>query len=767
MEFSFLDFEHLQQPPPELKEKFVDQAIKADLKNILTKYKKSFRLSFHKCNLDNVYLVMIVSNSDEILIQLAKECNFPRGFPVLWIPDKSMQYFGFYPKFDNDERQMVDETKEFDDITSLRFFKKFSGFLGQLVSFEINKQWYWTVTSKNSAETTSEFVQGAKRIFESYMTFQLIQRMIQDKIHICAEVMSLDDQTHGTRVFKECPVVTCIGQPSEHQFVKYFDHQALVDFCTKYNLPCDSAIIIDTPKVAREFMNLISTGRDFMDDVKLEQILQNTKGIKKHLGTIDHVSILGNCLEGLVLRLTHQDGHQTTKKYKFPNYTIRTMLIREKLEGFKMTNALKRFTRGFVDHWCVTEEGKKYWYRFGLQAFFTYDSNHHMKFDENVGKHIQLAEVTNSSDNIEEQFDQYLAKISNGTVIIIGGPIGSGKTTVMNQIQKTNPNKYQVIDGDLLDMPNIQTVLTMGRERADYSRWLVIKALMEGKVPVISAGGGIFFGQSKAHNFELVDHIYKTLGIVVKVVFLLPTPDDQVKSLEKTYDPVNLYNDQQMVLDVVTRRVQTKEWQIEPKFGKNVKGFANFIYTKSQANHKFAIKLIQEANEIYGFPIINSKNYGIQNKLDLTKILDGVAVIKPIPTGNFRQIRILCQVDSNAIGHITWLFGDDTTYSLDDFAILRAKYSDDSSGIRVSFKNLKNEISLALPLDPIHEDGSTHITLDPGNHEPKEMKRVALAIKNGNKQIILPIKNSGQSVTYDMKVDQTPCQIKILGVFGI
>jgi len=767
MDFTFLSFEHIQQVSPDLKEKFIDQATKANLKQILTKYKKSFRLSFHKTTIDNVYLVMVVGNGDDILIQLANECNFPRGFPVLWIPDQSMQYFGFYPKFDNDDRQMLDDTTEFDDIIALRFFKKFSGFLGQLISFEINGKWYWTVTSKNSADCTSEFVQDGKRIFEPYVTYQLVQTMIQDKIHICAEVMSENDQTHGTRVFKECPVVTCVGQSAEDQFVKYFDHMTLVNFCTKFKLPCDSAIIIDTPIEAQNFMKLVSTSRDFMVDDKLDQIIQETKSIKKHQGTIDHTSILGNCLEGIVLRLTHQDGRQTTKKYKFPNYTIRTMLIREQLNNFKMTNALKRITKGFTEHWCVTEEGKKYWYRFGLQAFYAYDYDHHMKFEPNVGKHIQLAESIKPLDNIEEIFDHHLAKISNGTILIICGPIGSGKTSMMNLFQTADSKKYQVIDGDLLDMPNMQTVLMMGRERADYSRWLVIKALMEGKVPVISAGGGIFFGQGKSQNFELVDQIYKTLGIIVKVIFLLPTADAQVKPLDKTYDPVVLYNDQPLVIEAVTRRVQSGEWGMDPKFGKNIKGFANFIYTKSQANHKFALKLIQEANEVYGFPMITSKNYGIQDKFDLTQILNGIQETKPIILGNFHQIRILTQVDSDVIGHITWMFGDEIKYSLDDFAVLKTMYPDETSGVRMSFKNNKNEMSLALPLDTIHEDGSTHITIDSGSHEPKEMKRVALAIKKSDKQITLPVKNSGQSVTYDLTADQKPCQIKILGVFGI
>jgi shikimate kinase len=761
----------------ELKEKFLAQAGKLNLRDILAKHKKNFRIVMHKSTiLSNVYLVMIVSNNDETLIELAKECNFPRGFPILWCPDKTMTYYGFYPKFDNDERQLIDDTTEFNDVVSLRFFKKFSGFLGQLIAFEIDGTKYWTVTSKNSADYNSEFVQNAKRIFEPYMTTKLIDQMIFDKIHICAEVMSKTDQVHGTRVFKEAPVITCVGQSSDIKFVNYFEHQRLVDFCTDHQLPCDSAIIIDTANASQMFLKALSTNRDFMDDEKLEKLIQTIKNIVKYGGTINHKQILGDCLEGIVMHLVHQDGKKTTKKYKFPKYTIRTMLIREQLTHFMFSASIKKSLRWFVNNWCVTEEGKKYWYRFGLLAFYTYDQMDRKKFDPTVGEHIQLAELVQEMpvDTIEEQVDAHLNKITTGTVIIIGGPIGSGKTTMMHLIQKTNPDKFQAIDGDLLGMPDMKTVLQMGKERADYSRWLVIKALMQGKVPVISAGGGIFFSMGRQQNFELVDQIYKTLGIIVKVIFLLPSQTTEIIKLDKTYDPVQIYNNESMVISTVSRRVKNGEWTIDPRFksqktteDKMILNFGKFIYSKSQGNHTFALKLIQEANEIFGFPVISSENYGIQNSIDVTKIIETITSSSALATGKFNQIRILTQVDNDFVGHITMLYGKSLSYSLDEFALLQHLYEPVVSGLKMTLVNGKNEVTLAVPFDSIHDDGSTHITIDSGAHEPKEMKQVAIAIKAGSKQITLPIKNGTQTITYNMTVVQNPCSIKILGVFGI
>lgn len=769
MDPSFIEFEFINKISPELKAKFISQATKNNLNDLLKKYKDQIHVLFHKSSLDNVYLVMITCHSDYILINLANECNFPRGFPILWIPDQSMQYFGFYPKFGNDERQIVDNETEFDNVISVRFFKKFSGFLGQIMAFKIDTKYYWTVTSKNSAHFDTKFVQDAKRIVEPYVTTQLVQRMVNDNIHICAEIMSKIDQTHGTRVFTEAPVITCVGQSANDKFINYFNHKDLVNFCTEFNLPCDSAIIIDNKLYAQKFMKSVSAQRDFMDDDKLEQLIQETKNITTHKGTINHENILGKCLEGLVIHLVHDDGSKTIKKYKFPNYTIRTMLIREQLENFKMRNYLKQMTQQFVDRWCVSEKGKAYWYDFGLQAFYTYVTDTSIKYDPDIGTHIQLAEIIKPDKHIEELFNNYINEhVSEGTVIIIGGPIGSGKTTIMEKICKHDLNKFVKIDGDLLDMLDMGTVLMMGKERADYSRWLVIKSLMNGKIPVISTGCGIFFGQNKNAKFELTNQIYKTLNIDVKIVFLVPSPEPNIIHLDKKYNPESIYHNKNIVIDAVNRRVKSGEWKINPKQHKNIKEFTNFIYTKSIANCKFALKLMQETEHIYGFPLITSGNYGIQHKLDFSEILSSVNNNKSNLTGTFRQIRILTQIDADFIGHITWLFGEDIKYTLKDFETLQKLYTEQIMGTIIILKNNVNEMCFALPNKPIHYDESTHITINSGNHEPKETKQVVLAIKQNNKEITLPVKNSKQNVKYDLtNINKTKCSIKILGAFGI
>ena len=163
----------------ELKEQFVKELQGTDagyvnhgfqhlktLAKVITLKKNNIKLNLSKCKYQNVYTVMVSCHQDFILINLGKKYNFPRGFPILWIPGKLIKLFGFYPKFDNDDRQSPDTESEFDDVNNIQFFKKWSGYLGQVCIFKLGDKLCWSCCSKNSADYDSEFVQGCRRLFE-------------------------------------------------------------------------------------------------------------------------------------------------------------------------------------------------------------------------------------------------------------------------------------------------------------------------------------------------------------------------------------------------------------------------------------------------------------------------------------------------------------------------------------------------------------------------------------------------------------------------
>ena len=145
-----------------------------NLSEILTRT-NHIDIKFHEMvGHDGVYIVFITCHLDRMLIDLAEKYDFPRGFPILWIPKKVIKFFGFYPKFKNDERQSPENIEEFKEIESINISLKISGFLGLLIAFELEGKIFWTATSKNSCSNDSSFVIDAGDIFRPYVTHELL-----------------------------------------------------------------------------------------------------------------------------------------------------------------------------------------------------------------------------------------------------------------------------------------------------------------------------------------------------------------------------------------------------------------------------------------------------------------------------------------------------------------------------------------------------------------------------------------------------------------
>ena len=83
---------------------------------------------------------------------------------------------------------------------------------------------YWTATTKNSADSSHQFVADAIRLFTGYVTVPLLKHMSENNIHLCAEMLSYQDQTHGAKVLKEGAIVTMVGTQckSANKFVHYY-----------------------------------------------------------------------------------------------------------------------------------------------------------------------------------------------------------------------------------------------------------------------------------------------------------------------------------------------------------------------------------------------------------------------------------------------------------------------------------------------------------------------------------------------------------------
>ena len=88
-------------------------------------------------------------------IRYARDFCLPRGFPILWIPNIVLNLYGFYPKFRNDYIN-YQANLDTESATEVIFNYKYSGSLGQIISFKVNENYYYTICSKNSCGTFSD-----------------------------------------------------------------------------------------------------------------------------------------------------------------------------------------------------------------------------------------------------------------------------------------------------------------------------------------------------------------------------------------------------------------------------------------------------------------------------------------------------------------------------------------------------------------------------------------------------------------------------------
>ena len=318
------------------------------LNEILTKSSQKIKIKFYVSTEDSfgdIILVMIVSNDDHISNALGKKHNFPRGFPIIWNKSLStVETFGFYPKFENDKRKK--EVHSFKDVSSIRLNYKYSGFLGQFVAFKHNGNYCWTTCAKNSACANKpdefDFSADAARIIAPQATYELVSYLANNNMFFCGEVMSKNDANHGANVITEAFVVTMFGtsrlsiqthegiviKGSQEPFRTIFNQDEVFELCLRFKLSVDDVYTINSN--CEDFGRILHECRDTMTLSQFEAFIDRMRvlcNIVVRRGTIRHIDILGERLEGLIKKL-NKGKTQEIVKYKFPFYTIVTMLLR-------------------------------------------------------------------------------------------------------------------------------------------------------------------------------------------------------------------------------------------------------------------------------------------------------------------------------------------------------------------------------------------------------------------------------------------------------
>ena len=383
---------------------------------------KKLKCSFYTSTIDNCYLVMIVSYNDRLLMDLGLRYGLPRGYPIIWRPTQFVRSFGFFPKSDNDDRQNPFSSADFEGAAKCVFNYKYSGFLGQLITFQVDGQLYWTTVAKNSSG--NKYSDDIKRIITQNTNPELFEKLIQAlddrKMHLCGETLSFDDQTHGSRYKQEAFIVTGIGYgfyynfvdnihegTSTYSFVTFMELNTMHEFAKYYGLQVDNVFVIENTNITA-FLDIMASHRNFATCTSLDAIFKDNADINVFSGTIQHYDVIGDTLEGFIIRIYKADGLHTVK-FKFPKYTSVTFGIREMIT--KDSALWNDHWNNYVDRWVVDDiDGKKYWLQFGNLVIDNYDNLMKDISCGNVGKHICIAEKV--SDMLPINIDKKMMEMT-------------------------------------------------------------------------------------------------------------------------------------------------------------------------------------------------------------------------------------------------------------------------------------------------------------------------------------------------------------------
>lgn len=472
---------------------------------------KKLKLSVFKALDIEVYLVIIHGSHDEILQQCGTSHGLPRGCPIIYIPETNyIKINGFYPKFTNtdkgnnfkEELQKVIDSKE-EPITSISINMKVSGFLGIIIAFSYKGKKYWTVTTKKAADYEHEagFIKKAKNIIENSMTCEIVTHLIEKELCLCGEFLSPEDNTHGYITKNSLFIPTCIGKTVSNQcelfvgkIMFYYTLPEIYEFCLKFNLSCGDQYKFNSsdPKIIAEFLKEFFQGYSLITASKLETRIQELK--EKYSDTFNilpgsflHSKDISNIIEGCILFIGNK-----MLKVKFGLYVIATMFFRPYINKSSSYNATS-----FCSRWI--------------------EETHSLDFIKmcNLGTKIidKSPEILPAivRDQVYELFcdnkiELEIKSKKKCTIILIVGPVGSGKTTMGENIAKQGNVKCPTIhvDGDIIY--NMDAKI-FGKHRNFATMSTIYKLITDGYNIVFSLGGGVCLGGYKTPYFSFLERL--------------------------------------------------------------------------------------------------------------------------------------------------------------------------------------------------------------------------------------------------------------------
>ena len=292
-------------------------------------------------------------------------------------------------------------------------------------------------------------------------------------------------------------------------------------------------------------------------------------------------------------------------------------------------------------------------------------------------------------------------------LVIILGPLGYGKTNLANKLE--NDNMIH-LDGDILDL-NKDDVLNLKAERNVYTKSKVNEIILDGKVPIISCGGGIFISRKTKFTFL---HELATVFPGYKFSYSLFVPND-----------MNSYDDIERLKSVLEFRENRD----------NKKYDFNLFNKICKNNKKICQNIVAQVSDNDNVNIVTYPNWDIPFTIP-SCILD--LKNAPISTSPiFFQHRILTKVNDRFF-HITVEYNRKCVEYTG-----KVEYRKNINATKIIY----GKMSLIILQDEMFSDklnSYSHITLNPGPHNAKEMKNFTIQYNQKNPVITLPDKKEKQ-----------------------
>jgi hypothetical protein len=746
-----------------------------------------------------VYMAHIKCKRDSLLISLAKKLkefsfSFPRGFAMLFDDKKIIGTAPFYPKFDNDDKDSF-ESVEKGEFTIGSFFVKYSGSLAKVAIWKgKDGQIYWTVTSKNSADSTSEsgedgvnYVKEMTAVLAPYMTQDRLRAIYASGVRsFCAEVMLKRDNVHGYRVIDGF-IVTAASTTG-----RFLDSKQLAEWCRKIGLPTDCPLQINGKKEILEFIKELRNHRDVMTVDLLQKILKKN-GLQYDLSK--HRTIVQSpVLEGFIITLRNAKGEKLVLKYKFAFYTAVTMFLREYIRSKTNTKpTAKPFVveaeiSKFLGRWVFDKSVamQSLWSWILRQMVHVADTQ---TFEGPVASWIQASEriyarvfaaLAENGNNIAETCKildcpevRFVDPKSRpkGTIIVIVGYFGSSKSTLGNLIAEEIGGKHFDCDGCEKGVwMKTSSVRKLSNNRNMVTVAEILKLVSQGHRVVVSSGGG---------NIPNLKEKAAQLGFDLDIIVMAP-------------ENLGLYDDKSHIESLIKYRASLlgSTWSV-----KNI----GVYFEGSQFNKKFAEAFITEAESssspVFSYPQMRTPEDAakfvsqtadelkalMQTTLTLQKVKcqrqqQNVVFDRDFASAKFDRATTLgmqmydSTVEDKLKGklpqfmkgndfagtpaHITLMFNE----KLAELAIMQPHIPvGESREVTVSFcvaevpEGIMSGTTLA-PFVVVFIGGkSYHITLDSGTFTPASMKNVAQAYLSGKDTAVFETKPD-----YTKATEKTP-----------